>query len=80
MKIRTNSKDCSGSRIIIFVPGSPSAIGRFSPIFTHHWMQEKIRVNIHGLGGFRYKSGPQAGFFKRFQGQNCHFRASEEDY
>jgi hypothetical protein len=43
MKILTNSEECSGegSRIIIFVPAFPSATGRFSPLFTPHWMQEK---------------------------------------
>jgi hypothetical protein len=37
----TNSKDCCGSRIIIFVPASLSVIGRFSPVSIPHWMQDK---------------------------------------
>jgi hypothetical protein len=40
----------------------------------------KIRV-VHVIGGFRYDiSGPQAGFCKRFHGQNRCFSASEEGY
>jgi hypothetical protein len=39
----TNSKGRSESLIIISFPAaSLSVIGRFSPVFTSHWMQEKF--------------------------------------
>ncbi len=55
MKTLTNSKNCFGSRIIIFLPAF--LIRRFSPVSTHHWMQEKSTLMskmVQNLGGFRY--------------------------
>ncbi len=40
-KTITNLKERSGSRIIISVTASLSVTGRFSPVSTPHWMQEK---------------------------------------
>jgi hypothetical protein len=41
LKTLPNSKNYSGSRIIISVPTSLSVIGRFSPVSASHWIQEK---------------------------------------
>ncbi len=47
-KTLTNSKDCSGSRMRISVTASVSFIGRFSPMFTRHWMAASgIKVQDH---------------------------------
>jgi hypothetical protein len=54
MKALNKFKDWYGSLVIIPVLASLSVIGRFSPVSTPHWMQEKS-------GGFRYDiSGAQA--------------------
>ncbi len=45
MKTLTNSKNCSGSHIIISVPASLSIIGQFSPLSPSYWMQQKSAYN-----------------------------------
>ncbi len=40
-KTLTNSKNCSGSRIIISVPATLSIIGQFSSMSTPFWIKEK---------------------------------------
>ncbi len=67
METLDNFKDWSGSS----VPASLYAIGRFTLVYSPHWIQEKIRENLHVTGGFRYDIlGPQAGSWKCFHGQN----------
>ncbi len=58
-------KNCSGSRIIISVPASLSAIGQFTPVSTPHWMEENpLNCTVH-LGVQYDIIGLQAGSCKR---------------
>jgi hypothetical protein len=72
----TNSEASSESRILFFCTGFPLSLVDFlqSPLFIKC---KKVCVNVQVLGGFQNDIlGPQAGYCKRFQCQNCRFRAS----
>jgi hypothetical protein len=70
IKIFTNLKDWSGSRIIVSVPAASfSVIGQFFAVSTPNCMQEKsaLMYNVHVQGNFRYEiSGLQTGSCKCF--------------
>jgi hypothetical protein len=57
MKTHTNSRNSSGSSIIIYVLNSLSVIGQFSPVSTPHWMHvhgqnRRFSSSEEGLYGF----------------------------
>ncbi len=57
MKTHTNSRNSSGSSIILYVLNSLSVIGQFSPVSTPHWMHfhdqnRRFSSSEEGLYGF----------------------------